>query len=296
LSLVTGTSEPFEAQNAFLSVDAGSQSGISSSDDDDDDSFDDEKSRLPSGNQDFRQRLASVRATVASIETSPGVKIPTTISASKSGEQTRKPIAEVPQLLDTLKFTITCLYRIPLRRPATVDRASHLPSSHLAYFEPFDKAYVDERCPAASGDLKQRMQKAISRRRRILEYRAHHYKTIKSSIPTSDPFQNLRPIPGVIKTNQAGRADLSESQSNKPSEISKATTLKPTDFPTFTSGAIPEDNVSVAESTPSTNPSLWTGNQKLYVPPRPKASEENSPFLCPYCFVVCRVKSDNAWK
>jgi hypothetical protein len=140
------------------------------------------------------------------------------------------------------------------------------------------------------------MQKAISRRRRILEYRAHHYKTIKSSILTSDPFKNSRPIPDVIETIQAGRVDPSESQSNKPSEISKATTLKPADFPKFTSGALLEDNVSVAESTPSTNPSLWTGNQKLYVPPRPKASEDNKPFLCPHCFIICRVKSDNAWK
>jgi hypothetical protein len=41
---------------------------------------------------------------------------------SQSLNKSQTPILEVPQLVETLRFTVTCLYRILIRRPATFDR------------------------------------------------------------------------------------------------------------------------------------------------------------------------------
>lgn len=297
-SLLEGTSEPFETQGLLDSIDSASEADATSSDEDDTSSG----SELSSRQDDrFRSNLAHIRETVANLDP---ISMHSVISPSVGTENPKpsgKPIAEVPQLLETIRFTITCLYRIPIRRPATVDRSKKLSSIDLSYFEPFDKAYIEEKCPAASDWLKQRFQQMIYNRRRLLHYRARHYKNIKpnlSEVAFERPHHTMEPTHGNTASEPMEIENLtpSEHQSSRPSQISKATTFDPSRFPTLPQDLLNADNVSIPESMPSTNPSLWTGKQKLYVPPRPKPSEGTKEFLCPYCFVVCQVKSDESWK
>jgi len=299
-SLLEGKSLPFESQGLLDAVE-------SSSDDDDDDDLgeEDDGSHEPDlddpqeEDEDFKRRLASIRSAIADtdLEAIPIATQPP--MNSKPSNKSLGLVMEVPQLLETLRFTVTCLYRIPVRRPATFDRTKKLAAIDLSYFEPFDNAYIDDRCPAASTALKEKLQRTISRRRRLLSYRARHYEHISLELPRALPeatkeLEPLNPLPP--KQRETAKPTASEKQSSKPSQFSKATTFNPADFPKFSPNVLSPDDVSVVESIPSTNPSQWTGNQKLYVPPRPKGLAGGKDFLCPYCFVICQVKSDEAWK
>src|SRR6187402_2875406 len=88
----------------------------------------------------------------------------------------------MPQIMDSIGFAISCLYRIPIRRPARVDRASKTSSINLDHFKPFDALYVAERCSNASEELKARFRETISNRRRLLKYRSIHHKNLKSTL------------------------------------------------------------------------------------------------------------------
>lgn len=51
-----------------------------------------------------------------------------TSALSSSNQQLfvgRLAISEIPQLFESIKYTIVCLYKIPVRRPAPIDRIKH---------------------------------------------------------------------------------------------------------------------------------------------------------------------------
>ena len=303
MSLLEGKSQPFENQ---ISLDDAaetlSDADSCSSGEEGDDSSEPELNSQ-SENDDFRRRLASIRDVVANADPEAlQVAVRPSIDSQRL-IKSQTPVLEIPQLLQTLRFTVNCLYRIPIRRPATFDRTKKLAGNDLEHFEPFDKSYIEDRCPAASSALKQRLQRMISRRRRLLHYRSKHYEKIKLELPraATEASGELQPhVPVInfesVETARPSSTTPSEKQSSKPSQLSKATTFNPADFPPLSTNLFSSENMSVAESLPSTNPSLWTGDQKLYVPPRPKGLAGGGGFLCPYCFVICQVRSDEAWK
>ncbi|KAH8588317.1 hypothetical protein B0O99DRAFT_677508 [Bisporella sp. PMI_857] len=292
-SLLQGTSLPFEAQTTSpIALSASSRSEVSSSEEDEDDD---------ASSQGEKQRLARIRAAVADIEGPSDTQLSTVDTWMEDQDQStsicRPPTSEMPQLMDSLRFTLGCLYRIPIRRPTSIDRLKKLSSIDLSHFEPFDSSYVAERCPTASEVLKQRLKVMISNRRRVLNYRARHYKNIKPTVRVvQGPLMEPGPDLPRIEAFHQRESNQSEVQSSRPSQVSKATTFKPDDFPYPPPDLFSPDDASVAESTPSSTVSSWTGSQKLYVPPRPKPISGGNAFLCPYCFVICKAKSDHTWK
>ncbi|PVH87161.1 hypothetical protein DL98DRAFT_581881 [Cadophora sp. DSE1049] len=304
-SLLEGSSQPFESKSLWDDVtEFSSDAEPSSSSEEDDGLWGPEDGLVSEESQedvDFRRRIASIRGNIAAtveVESTQGAPIQQ-FKDSQSLNEPQSPILEVPQLLQTIRFTVTCLYRIPIRRPATLERSKKLATMNIEHFEPFDNAYIDDRCPAASTTLKQRLQRMTSRRRRLLLYRAQHYEHIKVDLSQRTPeatreLKTLNPTTDIKQLEM--RPAASEKESSKPSQFSKATTFNPVDFPDLSTNLLDLDRVSETESLPSTNPSLWTGNQKLYIPPHPKGVAGGQYFLCPYCFVLCPVKSDEAWK
>jgi hypothetical protein len=136
---------PFEEQASSKALSTGSRSEVSSSEEEEDD---DASSRSD------KKRLARIRAAVAGMEGPSETQSSTVDTWMEAQDQStsisRPPTSEMPQLIESLRFTLSCLYRISIRRPAAVDRQKKLSSIDLSHFEPFDGAYVDERCPMAS--------------------------------------------------------------------------------------------------------------------------------------------------
>ncbi|KAK0104470.1 hypothetical protein ONS95_004759 [Cadophora gregata] len=223
-----GIAQPFESKtlhddaNHFLF-----DPELSSSDGEDDDLSGPEDKPISGQSQeddDFRRRVVNIRGTIATkIAVEDIVSAPSRASIHpQSLHELQRPIPEVPQLLETIRFTVTCLYRIPIRRPATLERSKKLATINIGYFEPFDNAYINDRCPAASTALKQKLQRMISRRRRLLLYRAQHYEHIQIHLPrrTVEAPKELRPLDPSPKIMQLeNRPVASEKSSSKPSQF-----------------------------------------------------------------------------
>src|SRR5438034_8148145 len=59
----------------------------------------------------------------------------------------RRPTLEMPRIFDSIKFTITCLYKIPIRKPAPLDRLKHKTSIEASFYQHFDVLYVRDKFP-----------------------------------------------------------------------------------------------------------------------------------------------------
>ena len=136
---------PFEVRSSPQALSATSQSEASSPSSSDDDGDSDDASA-----QGLKQKPARIHTTVADTEepednVSPSME---TWLEDQSMPVSRKPTSEMPQRLDSMQFAITCLYKIPIRRPATLGRSKKISSIDLTHFEPFDALYIDHRVPS----------------------------------------------------------------------------------------------------------------------------------------------------
>lgn len=82
--------------------------------------------------------------------------------------------SEMTQLLGSIKYTVICLYRMPLRKPAPIDRIKGYDGTDMSLYQHFDVLYIRDKFPAADEPLATRLGKLITRRRQLLEYRRSH--------------------------------------------------------------------------------------------------------------------------
>lgn len=87
---------------------------------------------------------------------------------------------EIGQLLISIKFTITSLYKLPLRRPAPIDRLKDRTTDEASCYQPFDVSYVSDKFPRLEAEIATRLGKMITRRRQLLLYRRHHRVSLKT--------------------------------------------------------------------------------------------------------------------
>lgn len=220
-----------------------------------------------------------------------------------------RPASELEGILRSVQLTIGCLYEFPIRRPAAADRAQGKRLTKFAHYDPYDKAYIDDKFPFASDYLKGRLRKSIMHRRNLLDYRQEHDTKIKAPgpLPTLPILQNR------TKTNQhASGAPYSETtslhksqevsefapSSKQSTELSKATTFNPQQFtPIIMADPFGNDRAPVTESLASSAASSNTNHHnKLHIPPRPRACVEGNPFECPHCYVLCQVQTRHGWR
>lgn len=72
------------------------------------------------------------------------------------------PISEMPRLVESIKFTVTCLYRLPIRKPAPLDRIKHRTSIDSAVYQHFDVLYVKDKFPNLQPQAATRLGKMIT--------------------------------------------------------------------------------------------------------------------------------------
>jgi hypothetical protein len=217
----------------------------------------------------------------------------------------QKPTMEMPRILQSIKFTITCLYKLPIRHPAPLDRLKHKTSIDASFYQHFDVLYVKDKFPQLDLDIATRLGKLITRRRQILYYRESHDKSLdtgcvkpKLALPTPPAAKNLSPDISTGGSEEAAGSEVARSRaaSSQFTLQSKATTLRLENTPVeeepggLYAPSIAESKSSIASS--------YTGNSlRVEVPPRPKGEDgkELDRFECPYCLVTKMIRSNHTW-
>jgi hypothetical protein len=224
------------------------------------------------------------------------------------------PILELPRLVESIKFTITCLYRLPIRRPAPLDRIKHRTSIDSAVYQHFDVLYVKDKFPNLQLQAATRLGKMITRRRQILHYCEAHKQSldvarvqpkiaaVSEAPPTSSIVEGGSKVTVEDRGSQAtpSRLVLSQAASSHFTLRSKATTVRPGELKLLNS----KDHMdtlfapSFAESKSSMASSYAGKAIRISVPSRPKNDDgqELEQFECPYCLLTKNVSNDRRWK
>ncbi|PNS19769.1 hypothetical protein CAC42_7736 [Sphaceloma murrayae] len=121
--------------------------------------------------------------------------------------------------LSTIRRVIGCLYKLPIRTPAPLDRLKDRTVDDAAVFYPYDLAYVRDKFPTLQDEVVTRLAKMITRRRQLLEYRKRHQ--VKLSVEQSSQRQTK------VQLEQSGPENKSEAASRSEAITSKATTMRP---------------------------------------------------------------------
>lgn len=213
---------------------------------------------------------------------------------------------ELPLLLHSIRHTVSCLYRMPIRRPAPILRLKKS-ATVWSLYQHFDVLHVQDKFPQVSSDVARRLGKSNSRRRQLLQYRESHYEALstnpldEASITTSLSLDTNTEVPeskiDESAPGQRGRNDDVKSLVSSRHETvhTKATTLRIDN----TSGDVLHGQYapSMADSR-SSKASTFTGKLKVEVPRRPRDADgkEMEEFECPFCFTIQCVSNQHQWK
>jgi hypothetical protein len=214
---------------------------------------------------------------------------------------------EMPQLLESIKFTVNCLYRMPLRRLVPFDCLKQQPLAGTSLRQHYDVLYVKDKFPALDPTVATRLGRTISRRRELLLYRHTH--------PENLQLEQLPSIPETTLTADSSSSGGSHKRlvmpevvhGGAPTEIgaSHAATTQHTlhSGETIFHFNAPRIGVQAGIATPSVSGSIvssgsTTGDLRVDVPSRPKGEDDKylDHFECPYCRMAQFIKTDRAWK
>ena len=178
-------------------------------------------------------------------------------------------LPNLEQLCNSINFTITCLYKLPVRHPAPLDRLRQQTFSDPSPYQHFDILYIRDKFPKLNADVSSRLGKMVTLRRHLLHLRDIHSRNLELDEPQPESS-----VIGSLKT--------------------KATILE-------TFGPLTGENLnapSVTESTPSNASSYTEKELTIDIPPRPRGEngDELDYFVCPYCRVAKRIKTIHQWE
>ncbi|KIW71690.1 hypothetical protein PV04_03825 [Phialophora macrospora] len=209
------------------------------------------------------------------------------------------PGSVTDRLFSSIEFTISCLCRLPIRKPAPLDRIKHRTSLDTSPYQHFDALYIRDKFPQMDAEVATRLGKMITRRRQLLRYRQTHQESLQGhAMQHESIFSRPRNSKPDVEDYVGGEAEIVperyETGSSKFTLRTKATTLKMEHTSTEEQLYAP----SVAESH-STVASSYTGRElHVAVPPRPTAEDgtELEDFECPYCMLMKTIRTKHQWK
>jgi hypothetical protein len=223
-------------------------------------------------------------------------------------------ISELSRLVESIRFTIICLYRLPIRKPAPLDRIEHRTSTDSAVYQHFDVLYVKDKFPYLQPQAATRLGKMITRRRQIIKYREAHKQSLGPArvqpqiapVPEGPPTSSI--IEGGPKKSvedhgsQAAQSRPASSQvaSSQFTLRSKATTA----WPGESTIPVSQEHMdmlfapSVAGSKSTTASSYAGKDLHIDVPSRPRDDDGQKLewFECPYCLLTKNISNDRKWK
>ncbi|KAL9069743.1 MAG: hypothetical protein Q9161_005328 [Pseudevernia consocians] len=177
---------------------------------------------------------------------------------------------EIQQLHEEVVNIIDCLYQLSMliRKPAQHDLLVGSRIGDKAEFEFYDKEHVRNLHPMTEEQIIQRLGRAITRRRKYLNYRERHHRKLEKGIEELQDIQ--RTTTGSV---------MSETIA--------------TDFKTANID-FEETSSNSGVSQTSYAPSLIDGG-RVTIPPPPRESVGEKPFECPYCYFVINIKNTRSW-
>ena len=222
-----------------------------------------------------------------------------------------RPSQELPRLLASIKFVISCLYRIPIRKPAPFDRLKDETLTKWSCYQHFDVLYVRDKFPLIDSTVATRLGKMITRRRQLLYYRHAHIQNLHTSrgepkfpLPTASTSKMLEKGAATTppQVQSGSQVAISKSASSHYTLHSKATTFQPGLFPLPST----QENLdltalyapSTAESKTSVASSFAGKELQIEIPPRPTGDNglELEWFECPYCLISRHIPTERKWK
>ena len=208
----------------------------------------------------------------------------------------------MPHTLAEIYFTITCLYKLPLRHPAPLDRFGGRSEIDWSIYQHFDKLYDKDKFPLANGNLTMNLGKLVTRRRDLLISRSAHDK--RSMTTDVEAQLNPKPSHGVTKQSIVGIPPERSFETSIETTVAKAPESQmsggqQTGFTKATKVRIEnERNVgTISEYVPSMV-SSYTSKSRVKVADRPRNvdGKEREDFKCPYCLITCHIESPTRWK
>ena len=202
---------------------------------------------------------------------------------------------ELPKTLELIRFIINCLYKMPIRRPAALERITERISTQFAPYQQYDAQFVRDLHPELDPTIAARLGRLVSLRRQILAYQEKHNQNLQPE--RAQDGLSSRPIVDVNPGIEAVFYTMPPSeQASGISRPSKATTHQsPSDRPDLQKFDYPP---SIASSHHSRASSYAMNSIGLPIPPMPK-DVDGTPltnFLCPYCNIIQYIKSERSWK
>lgn len=198
-------------------------------------------------------------------------------------------IDEFDSILLDIVDIVTTLYQlsIVIRNPVPRDRLHKIAAIDMSHFESLDIGHIDNKFPKAPKFLKERLGKANTKRRQIMEYYRKHHDTTAHDVETSklDDINNQSEKQGDLK----GPGTIS-------TVLKSQTTVSTTTRPTIEveAEAASDAGYSNTSYATSTNPQT----SRLHIPPPPNFNTAygGQELECPYCFQLISVKDLRVWK
>jgi hypothetical protein len=217
------------------------------------------------------------------------------------------------QIFHSIQDIIQQLYKITLiiRRPVQnwKDKAASIDVSH--YVE-VDRQHVQERFPCARAELRERLAKAITRRRQLFLFRERRHQALAemgqktesdhapgdtTSITYSQTFEDTTSQQQPLDDNETNYHGYTKDQEMESAYAlsTEATTFVP---PAKREDTRSDDQESSFSGTASSYASTASGKDEIAIPRCPVDLSQITPviFECPLCFHLIEIGTDRQWR
>lgn len=221
-------------------------------------------------------------------------------------ENQEKDLSEAEELFESIKETITSLFRISMiiRHASPRDRfAKALSAKQTPFDESFDINHVKHKYPLLDQQdrhwLAERLGKAITNRRQFLRYaREHRDKLAKESKEVEYQEHRSDIIAEALgpAIDRAAKSEADHTVLSKPTS-----TLAPTSASTLLIARVqtpaPEDDLPDDRSQTSYAISIGEDDDLgLQLPKLADVSKDGFPFECPLCWTIQNMRKERSWR
>ncbi|CAN9476747.1 unnamed protein product [Alternaria alternata] len=198
-----------------------------------------------------------------------------TKAITTSGPSVRYIPMSVSRLVESIRFTVTSLYRLPISDPAPLDRVGYKTSIESDVCQHSDIKYVKSKFPHIEPRVATRLGKMITRRRQTLAYREAH----KSSLVSNTMRAQAAPF------SEDSRASSTEARSNQ------ATLVSPEPGRSLVAPSTVSSASTVEELHATTDLRVETFSR-----PNNDDGQKLEQFECPYCFLTINMSNDQQYQ
>ena len=215
------------------------------------------------------------------------------------------------QLLEATELAVKCLYILPLRKPAPMDRLQDrfVGNREVSPFAEFDLRYIRDKFPRLASEAQKRLARMITRRRQLLVYRQQHNERLVKGQASDTDEGDFESEPQGEESDDNDddapeRSELLEHSGHRvgpATQYTKATTIRidpnaPVDVDEVAKlrVAAPIDD----DTRTSVAGSRATREIQLEAPPCPKQADGSllNLFQCKYCCLAVQVSGEREWR